>query len=170
MGFKHITAENIEGNDNPKLRWHTTETYKVTDEVAQQLADMKDKPTGGKLATWLQDHGGKLDDGNGKPGRMSVKNDGTILNDHYKNGEYQNADVVHPKGSKHDNTGAQALLAIMTGGASLFVTPFIDQDKDDGGSKFTGPATTQPDHAKPEEHKAAATTKKAPAAHTPKGG
>jgi hypothetical protein len=156
MGSTHITVKNADGDD-PKRKWHTTETYKVDDSVATQLAGMETKPTGPDLVRWLEDHGGKLDDGNGKAARISTKNDGTVINAHYKDGEYGTSEVKRPKGAHHDNSGAQLILALMTGGASIFVTPFMD-DKDHAGkgSKFaeTKPAATQPDEPGPKSRKA----------------
>ncbi|TAL39516.1 MAG: hypothetical protein EPN97_02325 [Alphaproteobacteria bacterium] len=155
MADAHIFVKDADGN-SPKARWHTDEIYKVSGEVAKQLEAMKNKPEGRDLASWLRDHGGKLDDDGKKPARVSTKNDGTVLNDHYKDGEFLKGDVVRPKGAKADDrAGAHLLLALMTGGASLFVTPFMDDEaKEKGdGSKFT--KTT------PEEPATASTTKSA---------
>jgi hypothetical protein len=149
MGFTHVTVANIEGDD-PKIKWHTTETYKISDDKAKELAAMKDKPTGYDLTSWLKDNGGVLDDDNGKAARVSVKNDGTTIADHYKDDKITGTDpIVHPKGAKNDTSGAQLLLALMTGGTSLLITPFTEagRESEGSGSKFTDtkPAATQPD-------------------------
>lgn len=159
MGDKHITVENIEGDS--KARWHTTETYKVSDAAAKELSGLKEQPKGRDLVSWLQDHGGVLDDGNGHAARESKRNDGTLLNDHYVAGEFKNSDVVRPKGAKNDdNTNAQTLLAILTGGTSLFITPFIDHDQPETGSKFGSTTPT----TQPTEHQPAAAKDTKPAA------
>jgi hypothetical protein len=142
MADVHIFVKDADGN-SPKARWHTDEIYKVSGEVAQQLEAMKNKPEGRDLANWLRDHGGVLDDDGKKPARVSTKNNGTVLNDHYKNGEFLKGDVVRPKGAKADDrAGAHLFLALMTGGASLFVTPFVDNGGEKEDSKFT---KTKPD-------------------------
>lgn len=163
MADAHVTIENIEGDE--KRRWHTAETYKVPESVAKEFDEQKTKLKGYDLQSWVKDHGGVLDDDGDKAARVSTKNDGTILNDHYKNGEYQRADVVKPKGAHakaDDHAGAHLLLALMTGGTSLFVTPFVDDKMNADGSKFTSttpaPAAAQPAAVEAKQNKVTVTT------------
>ena len=169
MGDAHLTVENVEGGNDPKLRWRTTETYKVGDDVVKAFNALDPKPANRELQTWIQEHGGVLDDGNGRAGRVSTKNDGTQLVDHYKNGEFTNSEVVHPKGAKHSSTdahaGAELFLALMTGGASLFI-PHGTGDAAPPESKFGTTATQPADHAPPEKATAARTTASTHTTHT----
>ena len=142
MGSTHITVENVEGTTTG--RWHTDETYKVTDDVAAQFAALKPRPNGPELQTWVQDHGGTLDDDGNKAARVSRKADGTAINDHYKDGEMTTSEVTHPKGAKADtHAGTELFLALMTGGASLFIPHDVDGHAPPE-SKFAGAATTHP--------------------------
>jgi hypothetical protein len=126
MGDKHLTIENADGA-SPTSRWHTTETYKVSDRVAAQFAAMKKQLTGRDAKDWIRDHGGVLDDdNNGHAGKVSTKKkDGTQLVDHYEDGKLTTTDFVRPKGpdgkEKPSNGGAELLLFVLTGGVSLFI-------------------------------------------------
>ena len=155
MGDKHIVVENVEGTTTG--RWHTDETYKVSDKVAQELGDMKKPPTGPDLRSWLQDHGGVLDDDGDKPAKVAKKNDGSLLKDHYKNGEFVKSDYVQSKEAKEKNhAGAELFLALITGGASLFIPHNLDEPAAADSSKFAKGQT--PPEKPAADKKAPATT------------
>jgi hypothetical protein len=156
MADAHIFVKGADGND-PTARWHDDEIYKVSTEVAEQLAAMKKKPEGRDLANWLRDHGGVLDDDGKKPARVSTKNNGTTISDHYKDGEYLKGEVKRPPGVKADDrAGAHLFLAMITGGASLFVTPFVDNEGTEEKSKFAD--TKKPKELKELKEPATAST------------
>lgn len=146
MGEKHLTVENADGA-SPTARWHTTETYKVSDRVAAQFEALRNKPTGREAKDWIRDHGGVLDDGNGHAARVSTKNNGAQLIDHYEDGKMTTTDYVKPKGKdgkEHDHAGVELFLALMTGGASLFIPHDVHagDDQKPAESKF-GTTRTQ---------------------------
>jgi hypothetical protein len=170
MADKHITVENADGA-SPTSRWHTTETYKVSEAVASQFAALKTKPTGRAMKDWIQDHGGVLDDGDGKPGKVSTKSNGAQLIDHYVDGKMTTTDYVKPKGKdgkEHDHAGAELLLALFTGGASLFIPHDLDAADKKPESKFGTTTSTQTATAEnsgsngPKEQKPATTASTGP--------
>ncbi len=171
----HITVQNA-GDNKPEDRWHTDETYKVTQKVADELAHMKKKPTGRDLASWLEARGGVLDDGNGHAARVERKNDGTILNDHYKDGKYTGDDIVEPsakaaKDRKDVENGVTLFMTLITGGAYPLIKAVGDaQAEADGhGSRFTSTApATQPAPAADSGSAPAVAAKSTPAAKAPK--
>jgi hypothetical protein len=147
--FTHITVPNADGN-GPTDRWHATETYKVPQSVADDLAKMQDKPTGHDLANWLRDQGGVLDDDHGKPARVSKRNDGTVMNDHYTNGTYIKGNVVEPPAvaAKHKadtEAGVTLFMTLITGGAYPLMKAAADVkaagEHPEGGSRFASPTT-----------------------------
>jgi hypothetical protein len=155
---QHVTATYREGD-------HTvSKIYKVTDDVASELAQAKPQPTGQDLDKWLVAHGGKLDDqGGGGYGHTTyaVKtkyDDGASSEVGYQDGQPTgnsgmtaapraafNTAAERPAkgqapaaGSDADTTAkANALLTILTGGLWLGAMPFEGH-----GSKFAG--TPQP--------------------------
>lgn len=146
MGDKHLTVENADGA-SPTARWHSTETYKVSDRVAAQFAALKTKPTERAMKDWILDHGGVLDDGNGRAAKVSTRNTGAQLIDHYKDGKMTTTDYVRakgPDGKEHDHAGAELLLALFTGGASLFIPhDFHAGEKNPDGTTATQTATAE---------------------------
>ncbi|MEZ0262294.1 MAG: hypothetical protein ACAH80_14905 [Alphaproteobacteria bacterium] len=169
MGDKHLTIENADGT-SPTSRWTTTETYKVSDTVAAQFAAMKQQLTGRDAKDWVRDHGGVLDDGNGHAARISTKKkNGAQLIDHYEDGKMTTTDYVKPKGKDgkdHDHAGAELLLLVLTGGASLFIPHDLHAGEEKAADSKFGTTRTQTATADSAEGPAATAASREPKATT----